>query len=212
LVAGWLTLLAVLAKVVQRHWPAQPEWSRKLVHIGSGPVVLIAWWCGIDRLVALPVAGLVTVMAALNHRLRLLPGIEDIDRHSYGTIAYGASITLLFGLLWPERAQAMAAGVLAMAFGDGLAGLVGPLVSSPRWRVFGQTRSLAGTAVMGISTAAVLFALAALQPVTAPPALALLAIAAVATTLEQWATAGVDNLSVPLSVAGLWVWLAPAAP
>ena len=212
LVAGWLTLLAVLAKVVQRHWPAQPEWSRKLVHIGSGPVVLIAWWCGIDRLVALPVAGLVTVMAALNHRLRLLPGIEDIDRHSYGTIAYGASITLLFGLLWPERAQAMAAGVLAMAFGDGLAGLVGPLVSSPRWRVFGQTRSLAGTAVMGISTAAVLFALAALQPVTAPPALALLAIAAVATTLEQWATAGVDNLTVPLSVAGLWVWLAPASP
>jgi dolichol kinase len=65
---------------------------------------------------------------------------------------------------------------------------------------------------MGISTAAVLFALAALQPVTAPPALALLAIAAVATTLEQWATAGVDNLTVPLSVAGLWVWLAPAAP
>jgi len=212
LVAGWLTLLAVLAKVVQRHWPDQPEWSRKLVHIGSGPVVLIAWWCGIDRLIALQVAGLVTVLAALNHRLRLLPGIEDIDRHSYGTIAYGASITLLFGLLWPERAQAMAAGVLAMAFGDGLAGLVGPLVSSPRWRVFGQTRSLAGTAVMGISTAAVLFALAALQPVTAPPALALLAIAAVATTLEQWATAGVDNLTVPLSVAGLWVWLAPAAP
>jgi phytol kinase len=212
LVAGWLTLLAVLAKVVQRHWPDQPEWSRKLVHIGSGPVVLIAWWCGIDRLIALPVAGLVTVLAALNHRLRLLPGIEDIDRHSDGTIAYGASITLLFGLLWPERAQAMAAGVLAMAFGDGLAGLVGPLVSSPRWRVFGQTRSLAGTAVMGISTAAVLFALAALQPVTAPPALALLAIAAVATTLEQWATAGVDNLTVPLSVAGLWVWLAPAAP
>ena len=210
--AGWLTLLAVLAKVVQRHWPAQPEWSRKLVHIGSGPVVLIAWWCGIDRLVALPVAGLVTVLAALNHRLRLLPGIEDIDRHSYGTIAYGASITLLFGLLWPERAQAMAAGVLAMAFGDGLAGLVGPLVSSPRWRVFGQTRSLAGTAAMGVSTAAVLFALAALQPHTAPPALALLAIAAVATTLEQWATAGVDNLTVPLSVAGLWVWLAPAAP
>jgi phytol kinase len=216
-VAAWLALLAGAAMAVRRRWngegaSGQREWSRKLVHIGSGPVVLIAWWCGIDRLVALPVAGLVTVMAALNHRLRLLPGIEDIDRHSYGTIAYGASITLLFGLLWPERAQAMAAGVLAMAFGDGLAGLVGPLVSSPRWRVFGQTRSLAGTAAMGISTAAVLFAIAALQPDTAPPALALLAIAAVATTLEQWATAGVDNLTVPLSVAGLWVWLAPASP
>jgi phytol kinase len=209
LVAGWLSLLAVLSRRVQARWPSQPEWSRKLVHIGSGPVVLIAWWCGMDRLIAVPVAGLVTVMAALNHRLRLLPGIEDIDRHSYGTIAYGASITLLFGLLWPERAQAMAAGVMAMALGDGLAGLVGPMVPSPRWQVLGQTRSLAGTAAMALSTAAVLVALAAVQPATAPALPALLAIAAVATALEQWATAGVDNLTVPLAVAGLWVWLAP---
>jgi phytol kinase len=102
--------------------------------------------------------------------------------------------------------------VLVMAFGDGLAGLVGPLVSSPRWRVFGQTRSLAGTAAMGLTTAAVLVAVAALQPVAVPPVWALLTIAAVATTLEQWATAGVDNLTVPLAVAGLWVWLTPAAP
>jgi phytol kinase len=209
MVAGWLSLLATLSVLVKARWPSQPEWSRKLVHIGSGPVVLIAWWCGIDRLIALPVAGLVTVMAALNHRLRLLPGIEDIDRHSYGTIAYGASITLLFALLWPERAQAVAAGVMVMALGDGLAGLLGPLVRSPRWQVFGQTRSLAGTAAMAISTGAVLVALAALQPASAPPLLALLVIAAVATALEQWATAGVDNLTVPLAVAGLWLWLAP---
>ncbi len=210
LVAGWLSLLAVLARIVQSRWPDQPEWSRKLVHIGSGPVVLIAWWCGIDRLIALPVAAVVTLVAALNHRLRLLPGIEDIDRHSYGTIAYGASITLLFALLWPARAQAMTAAVLVMAFGDGLAGLVGPVVNSPRWQVFGQTRSLAGTATMGVGTAAVLLAVAALAPATAPPVPALLAIAAIATTLEQWATAGVDNLTVPLAVAGLWLWLSPA--
>jgi len=210
LVAGWLSLLALLARIVQSRWPDQPEWSRKLVHIGSGPVVLIAWWCGIDRLIALPVAAVVTLVAALNHRLRLPPGIEDIDRHSYGTIAYGASITLLFALLWPARAQAMTAAVLVMAFGDGLAGLVGPVVNSPRWQVFGQTRSLAGTAAMGLCTAAVLLAVAALAPATAPSVPALLAIAAIATTLEQWATAGVDNLTVPLAVAGLWLWLAPA--
>ena len=207
LVAGWLSLLAWLAKLVQQRWPEQPEWSRKLVHIGSGPVVLIAWFCGIERWIALPVAGVVTLLAALNHRLRLLPGIEDIDRRSYGTVGYGASITLLFWLLWPDRAQAMAAGVLVMAFGDGLAGLVGPLVASPRWQVWGQTRSLVGTAVMGAATAVVLLSVAALQPATAPPLWALLTMAGVATALEQWATAGVDNLTVPLAVAGLWVWL-----
>jgi phytol kinase len=206
-VAVWLSLLAWLAKLVQQRWPEQPEWSRKLVHIGSGPVVLIAWFCGIERWIALPVAGVVTLLAALNHRLRLLPGIEDIDRRSYGTVGYGASITLLFWLLWPDRAQAMAAGVLVMAFGDGLAGLVGPLVASPRWQVWGQTRSLVGTAVMGAATAAVLLSVAALEPATAPPLWALLTMAGVATALEQWATAGVDNLTVPLAVAGLWIWL-----
>lgn len=82
-------------------------------------------------------------------------------------------------------------------------------MSSPRWRVFGQTRSLVGTLVMGLTTAAVLLGVALLQPATAPSLWALLAIAALATAVEQWASAGVDNLTVPLSVAGLWVWLAP---
>jgi phytol kinase len=207
-VAGWLTLLATLAKVVQARWPTQPEWSRKLVHIGAGPVVLLAWGCAIPRAIALPSAGVVTLLAALNHRLRLLPGIEDIDRHSYGTIAYGASMTLLLWWLWPSSPQPVAAGVLAMALGDGLAGLLGPLIASPRWSVWGQTRSLAGTAVMASATALALGGVALLHPATAPPPWALLAIAAVATALEQWATAGVDNLTVPLAVASLWVWLA----
>ena len=207
LVSSWLAVLAMLASVVKQRWPNQLEWSRKLVHIGTGPVVLIAWACAIDRAIAVPVAGAVTLLAALNHRLRILPGIEDIDRHSYGTIAYGASITLLFWLFWPVRPEPVVAGVLTMALGDGLAGLVGPLVESPRWQVLGQTRSLVGTAVMGITTAAVLLGLALLQPASAPPAWALLAMAAVATGVEQWASAGIDNLTVPLAVAGMWVWL-----
>ena len=207
LVGGWLSLLAGLAAFVKGRWPSQQEWSRKLVHIGTGPVVLIAWATGIDRSIAVPVAGVVTVLAAFNHRFRVLPGIEDIDRHSYGTIAYGASITLLLWLLWPARPDPVAAGLLVMAFGDGLAGLVGPLITSPRWQVFGQTRSLAGTAVMGLAAAAALIGVAMLQPATAPPGWALLAIAALATGLEQWASFGVDNLTVPLAVAGMWVWL-----
>lgn len=207
LVSGWLTVLGLLASLVKQRWPNQQEWSRKLVHIGTGPVVLIAWLFGIDRTIAVPVAGVVTLLAALNHRLRVLPGIEDIDRHSYGTIAYGASITLLLWLFWPNRPEPVVAGVLTMALGDGLAGLVGPLVSSPRWQVFGQTRSLVGTAAMGVTTAAVLVGLALLQPTSAPPLWALLAIAAAATAMEQWASAGIDNLTVPLAVAGMWVWL-----
>ena len=174
------------------------------MHIGGGAVIPLAWICGIDRWLALTAAALITLLAALNHRQRLLPAIEDVGRDSFGTVAYGLSITLLLGLLWPERADAVSAGVLVMALGDGLAGLVGPQVASPSWRVLGERRSLAGTATMALASLGVLVLLAVLTGPGAPGPLMLLAMVGTATALEQVALLGVDNLTVPLAVATLW--------
>ena len=106
----WLAVVVAAALAVRHRFPEQREWSRKVVHIGTGPVVLLAWGLGIARWVALPAAIAVTLAAALNHRFRLLPAVEDIDRHSYGTIAYGASIAILLALFWPDQPLAVAAG------------------------------------------------------------------------------------------------------
>ncbi len=208
-VAGWLTLVGSMALLVRQRWPNQPEWSRKVVHIGTGPVLLIAWGLEIDRRVALPAAGLITLLAALNHRIRVLPAIEDVDRRSYGTIAYGATIVLLLLLWWPAQPAAVAAGVLVMAYGDGLAGLIGPLWPSPRWQVLGQKRSLLGTTTMALASLVALVLvrhLALASGATAPDLGALATMALLATALEQVAWLGLDNLSVPLAVAALWRW------
>jgi phytol kinase len=211
-VGGWLTLLSLSALVVRHRWPEQREWSRKLVHIGTGAVVLIAWALRIDRLIAVPAAAAVTLLAALNHRVRVLPAIEDVDRHSYGTIAYGASITLLLALWWPEHRATVAAGVLVMALGDGLAGLMGPLIPSPSWSVLGQRRSVVGTATMALASLTVLLLLAAVTGGgdSPPSTQAIVAITVIAVLLEQVANGGIDNLSVPIGVAALWRWLAQA--
>jgi phytol kinase len=203
----WLTLVTGISLAVRARWPEWGEWSRKVVHIGAGPVVLIAWALSIDRWVALPSAALATLLAAVNHRRRLLPGLEDVNRSSYGTVAYGASITLLLLIWWPRQPLVVASGVLVMAFADGLAGLVGPQLASPSWLILGQRRSLAGTATMALTSLAVLLALAALagaigQPVPTPASVVVIAVAAA--LLEQVAIGGLDNLSVPLSVAWLW--------
>jgi phytol kinase len=206
-VVGWLAGLSGLALAVRARWPQQREWSRKLVHIGAGAVLPIAWGAGIPRGIAVACAGTVTLLALLNHRRRVLPAIEDIDRPSYGTVAYGASITLLLWAGWPERAAAACAGVLVMALGDGLAGLVGPMAASPSWTVLSQRRSLLGTGVMAAASLASLAALAAFcrsQGLPAPGALEVLAMAASAVLLEQIAVGGLDNLTVPLGVAALW--------
>ena len=209
---AWLVVVVATALLVRRCWPDQREWSRKVVHIGTGPVVLLAWWLQIDRAVALPAAALVTLATALNHRFRLLPAVEDVGRHSYGTIAYGGSITLLLALYWPLQPLPVAAGVLVMACGDGLAGLLGPALHSPRWRLLGQGKSLAGTAGMASVSLVVLLALAVLagaSSLSAPAWPSLLLIAAVATSLEQLSGYGIDNLSVPLATALLWQRLTP---
>ena len=215
-VAGWLTLLALGALAVRRRWsgindPSQREWSRKLVHIGTGAVVPIAWVLGIDRAIALPAAATITLVAALNHRLRLLPAVEDVGRASYGTVAYGASITLLLWQFWPHQPATVAAGVLVMAVGDGLAGLIGPLWRSPSWQVLGQRRSLLGTGTMALASFLVLSGLKVAGGAIggAPDWPALLLIALAATLLEQLAVAGLDNLSVPLGVAWLWQGCSP---
>ena len=206
-VVVWLAAVLLTALAVRRRWPHQKEWSRKVVHIGTGAVVLLAWAFAIPRDLALGAAALVTVGTALNHRFRLLPAVEDVGRHSYGTIAYGASITILLALFWPQQPLPVAAGVLVMACGDGLAGLVGPQINSLRWRIFGQTKSLAGTAAMALTSWIVLVLLIGVAQATGAPAPSLVAaavIAVAATGLEQLSGFGLDNLSVPLATASLW--------
>ena len=201
-----MAVVLATAVLARRQWPDQRELSRKIVHIGTGAVVPLAWWFAIPAAIALPFAAIVTLATAINQQWRLIPAVEDVDRDSYGTTAYGMSITTLLLLFWEQQPAAVCAGVLVMACGDGLAGLVGRSVASPRWSVLGQTKSLVGTTTMLAVSFGVLLALAATTGPVVHGSTALL-LAAVATGLEQISPAGIDNLSVPLTVGCLWATL-----
>ena len=191
------------AVLCRRLRPNQRELSRKIVHIGTGAVVPLAWFFQIPFVIALPVAAVITVVTWMNHQWRFIPAVEDVDRNSYGTIAYGVAITTLLLLFWPGRADAVSAGVLVMALGDGLAGLIGRNVDSPKWVLFGQTKSSVGTMTMAVVSSLVLIGLAQWSgaELSLPAALGMVAMA---TGLEQLSWGGLDNLSVPLSVGVLW--------
>ena len=201
-----MLLVISAALICRQRWPDQRELSRKIVHIGTGPIVVLAWWLTVPKSVAVPVALGVTVITAVNHRLQLLPAVEDVDRHSYGTVAYGLAISLLLLLFWPEQAVAVCAGVLVMAFADGLAGLIGRGVTSPSWTIWQQRKSVAGTVTMGLVTALVLLLLVLISQSPLHP-LRLIAICALAVGLEQFGRWGIDNLSVPLAVGLCWAWM-----
>ena len=199
----WMAMVTAGAVLCRRLRPNQRELSRKIVHIGTGAVVPLAWFFEIPFVVALPVAAVITVVTTINHQWRFIPAVEDVDRNSYGTIAYGVAITTLLLLFWPGRADAVSAGVLVMALGDGLAGLIGRNVDSPKWVLFGQTKSSVGTMTMAVVSGLVLIGLAQWSgaDLSLPAALGMVAMA---TGLEQLSWGGLDNLSVPLSVGVLW--------
>ncbi|EHA62051.1 diacylglycerol/polyprenol kinase family protein [Synechococcus sp. WH 8016] len=194
------------ALICRQRWPNQRELSRKIVHIGTGPVLPLAWFLRIPIAIAVPFAVVVTVITLINHRWHLLPAVEDVGRKSYGTVAYGVAICLLLILFWAENPAAACAGVLVMAFGDGLAGLIGRAIRSPNWTVLEQRKSLIGTSTMAITSAVVLFALVLVTQSPLNP-LRLLAVCSLAVGLEQMSVWGIDNLSVPLGVALSWTWM-----
>ncbi len=201
-----MLLVLSAAVICRKRWPDRQELSRKIVHIGTGPIVVMAWWLAIPASIAVPVSLTVTVITALNRRLQLLPAVEDIDRNSYGTVAYGLAISLLLLLFWPDQAIAVCAGVLVMAFADGLAGLIGRGMTSPSWTVWQQSKSVAGTLTMGLVTALVLLLLVLISQSPLHP-LRLIAVCALAVGLEQLSRWGIDNLSVPMAVGLSWTWM-----
>ena len=194
---------AILCK---SRWPEQTELSRKLIHIGIGPIIPLAWWFEIPRNQAIAVAIMFTLAILLNYHFRFLPSVEEVERQSYGTIAYGITITTLLILFWPINSSAVCAGVLVMAFGDGLAGLIGRNIQSPSWRIWRQRKSIAGTTTMFLVSFLILSSLSLIIGVPFYP-LRIIAITSLAVAIEQISRWGIDNITVPIAVAFCWAWL-----
>ena len=205
-IALWIITILVIAAVCKKNFPTQEELSRKVIHIGTGPVILIAWLFDIPKNIAVFSALFITIALVVNYQYRLIPTIEDIERKSFGTIAYGISITLLILLFWPNYALSISLGVLSMAFGDGLAGLIGKSIKSPTWSILGQTKSIAGTLTMGTVVAITTETITSINHIDIQP-LEIIVISLIATLLEQISPFGIDNITVPIGVICIGIWL-----
>lgn len=206
IVGLWILFILILAIVTRKKLPSQKELSRKIIHIGTGPIIPIAWWLQIPSNWAIPISSIVTVGLLINKKLNIIPAMEDIKRASYGTIAYGLSITIMLICFWSDYPEAVTAGILVMAFGDGLAGLLGKNFKSRQWKVLGQTKSLIGTITMGCIS---LLSLILLNLMIGSPLhlIHLVSISILAVLLEQISYYGIDNFTVPIAISSAWYLL-----
>ena len=205
-IALWIITIIGISFLCKKYFPKKQELSRKIVHIGTGPVIILAWLFEIPKSIAFFSALLITIVLGINYQYRLLPAIEDIERKSFGTVAYGISITLLLLIFWPHYASLISIGVLSMAFGDGLAGLIGKSINSPKWSVLGQSKSIAGTLTMLTVVAITTSTISSINNLNIQP-LEIILISLIATFLEQISPWGIDNITVPIGVTCLGIWL-----
>ncbi|NEQ97038.1 MAG: phosphatidate cytidylyltransferase [Cyanothece sp. SIO2G6] len=191
----------VAATVAAKLWAKdKPEIPRKILHIGSGNVILLAWWMQIPAWVGIAASIAASAITLLSYRFPILPIIDSVGRKSLGTFFYAVSIGILIAVFWAvEMPYYTVIGVLVMTWGDGMAALVGQRWGRHSFTVWGMKKSWEGTLAMAIAsyTVSSLTLLAVQGPTPATWGIAA-AIALVATLLELVSILGIDNLTVPL--------------
>lgn len=203
IVAAWLGAVILLAELLDRSGLDGTETLRKVVHIGVGNVILIAWWLQVPTWLGIAASVLFSGLTLLSYRINLLPGFDSVGRNSLGTFFYALSIGLLIAWFWPMQQPHYAAiGVMVMTWGDGLAALIGQMLGRHPYMVWGMKKSWEGSLTMTIASyvvsSGILFVV---QGNIWQTWLIPVAIALFATGLEAFSKFGVDNLSVPLGSA-----------
>ena len=218
---GFLRLMDFFA----HHGWIEPRLSRKLIHIGTGPVFVLCWLLFSDTPDARWLAALVPLAITAQFALIGLNAIKDnasvkaMSRTGNpkeilrGPLFYGIAFVVLTVLYWKDSPIGMTA-LMLMCGGDGLADVVGRRVPSPRLP-WSEEKSVAGSLSVfaggWLMTAFILFVYASFGIFTKPFASYLLPItiiALVGTLVESLPYKDVDNITVTLAavIVGMFVF------
>jgi phytol kinase len=208
-IAGWLGIVIASAEAIARSGQWGAEASRKVVHIGVGNVILLAWWFQVPAWIGIGAAGLAAIVTLLSDFYPLLKSVSGIGRKSWGTFFYSVTIGILIATFWPMGFPACAVlGVLVMTWGDGLAALVGQRLGKHPYQLWGMNKSWEGSLTMAIASFVIVVCIGlGIGGGLAPTMAIAVIVATVATGLEAFSKYGIDNLTVPLGSAFLFYGL-----
>jgi phytol kinase len=207
-VVAWLSLVLSIAWVAGRT-RKNSEIVRKIVHIGTGNVILLAWWLDMPPILGITASILAGGFTLLSYRLPILPGINSVGRKSLGTFFYSVSIGILVACFWYlNQPQYAVLGILIMAWGDGFAALIGQRFGKHKYHIFGGQKSWEGSLTMtALSYVICSLILYNIQGNIWQTWVVSLVVAVMATGLEMLSYLGIDNLTVPLGSAALAFFL-----
>lgn len=201
-------LIVISAEVLWKLNLLRREAGRKYIHILSA--IWIALWplfLSFNNIFVLSVILLVGIV--LTRVLGVSKSIRAIERLTNGDILYPVGIALVSVLA--QSPWVFGAALLHIGLADGLAGLLGYHYNFGRYKVFGQRKTVLGSFIFMLTSAAILtglynygvsgFHIDSLLTV-------LLTVPPLTVIAENLSPKGWDNVSVPLITVLLLNWLA----
>jgi phytol kinase len=203
IVALWIGFVLLTASVVNKFTKSNSELVRKIVHIGTGNVILFAWWLDTPAILGIMASIIASAVTLLSYIFPILPGINSVGRKSLGTFFYSVSIGILVAWFWYiEQPQYAALGILIMSWGDGLAALVGQRFGKHKYQLLGSKKSWEGSFTMAVVAFLLSFTiLIGFQSNILLVCLVSFVVAVFSTALEAFSPFGIDNLTVPIGSA-----------
>ena len=219
-----LAFLRLMDFLAQRGW-VEPRLSRKLIHIGTGPIFVLCWLMFPDKPEARWLAALVPLMIVLQFALVGLGVIKDeaavqaMSRTGNpreilrGPLYYGIAFVVLTILFWKNSPVGMTS-LMLMCGGDGLADIVGRRVDSLQLP-WGGGKSLAGSLSFLVGgwllSAFILFIYVSVGVFSTSFSnylIPLTIVAVVGTLVESLPLKDVDNITVAIAtvLVGLFVF------
>lgn len=209
LIIIFLVVIVAIAERLNQIITEDKELTRKVVHIGAGNVILLAWWLNIPGWVGVGAAIITGAIALTSYFIPILPSINSVGRKSLGTLFYAISFGVLVAWFWPGHLPQYAViGILVMAWGDGMAAIIGQRYGKHPYQVLGMTKSWEGSCSMAIVSHFIscLILLPGAENIWHSWLICLI-VAVVAASLETISKLGVDNLTVPIGSAAIAFYL-----
>lgn len=180
------------------------EASRKFIHILLSNWWLIAMAFFDNMMTALipPIAFVIINFMSYHGNLIHVMEREEEKQDGLGTVYFAFSLIPLVILSYGVTQNPLIGlvGFFVMAYGDGFAAIAGKAVKSKEYKVFGSTKTLAGSSVMFVTSLIITLAVFVYAN-TVLFWLKAIILAVIATILEAVSAKGTDNLTVPVIIS-----------